>query len=86
MKLESTTEEHQTELSKAKEESFAEGLKAGKKQVLEDGEVNYSKGLEQFSSSVATLESTAKEFDSALEGIKKELISKELTGIILHLF
>jgi flagellar assembly protein FliH len=61
-----------------KEEAFNEGVQAGKKQVLEDDEVKYANGIEQFSSSVLTLENSAKEFESALEGIKKELISAAL--------
>jgi len=75
MKLESMTEEHQREMALAKEESFNEGVEAGKKQALEDGELSRSSGLEQFANSVATLENSAKEFDNALDGIKKELMS-----------
>ena len=71
MKLESMTEEHNREMALAKEEAFAEGVEAGKKQILEDGEQNMAQGMEQFSASVSTLENSAKEFDSALEGIKK---------------
>lgn len=78
MKLESITKEHQAEITSVKDASFAEGLEAGQKQALQDSQENYSKGLEQFSSSVATLEKTASEFESALEGIKKELISAAL--------
>jgi len=75
MKLESMTEEHQREMALAKEESFNEGVEAGKKQAIEDGALSRSSGLEQFATSVSTLEKTAKEFDTALEGIKKELMS-----------
>jgi len=78
MKLESMTEEHQREMATAKEESFAQGIEAGKKQAMEDGELSRSSGLEQFATSVSTLESSAKEFDTALEGIKKELMSAAL--------
>jgi len=75
MKLESMTEEHQKEILKIKEDSFAEGVEAGKKQAIEDGELSRSSGLDQFAKSVSTLENAAKEFDTALEGIKKELMS-----------
>jgi flagellar assembly protein FliH len=75
MKLESMTEEHQREMAEVKEKAFAEGVELGKKQALENNEKNRSLGLEQFAESVAKLENSAKEFDKALEGIKKELIS-----------
>ncbi len=75
MKLESMTEEHNREMALAKEEAFAEGVEAGKKQLLEDSEQNILNGREQFSASVSTLEKSAQEFDNALEAIKKELIT-----------
>ena len=78
MKLESMTEEHNREMALAKEESFAQGVESGKKQAVEDAEANRARGMEQFSTSVATLENSAKEFESALESIKKELISAAL--------
>ena len=90
MKLESMTEEHDKEIELVKKESFEEGIEAGKKQILEDSEQNIAKGMEQFSTSVSTLEKSAKEFESALEGIKKELITaaidiaKEVISIELH--
>jgi len=78
MKLETMTEEHKAELVAEKEKSFSEGIEAGKKQIIEEGEVSRASGLEQFSTSVSTLEKSAKEFDTALEGIKKELMSAAL--------
>lgn len=75
MKLESMTEEHKRELITAKENSFADGVEAGKKEIIQESEKNIVQGMEQFSASVSTLEKSAKEFDSALEGIKKELIT-----------
>lgn len=75
MKLEDMTDEHKKELIKVEEESFAKGIEAGKKLSSENDDNNMANVLKQFSSSVATLESSAKDFDSALEGIKKELIS-----------
>jgi len=78
MKQEALEEEHKLEIQKVKEESYNEGLKAGKIQANKDNEANYSEGLTQFSSSVATLENSAKEYETALEGIKGELISAAL--------
>jgi len=78
MKLEDKEEEYKKELANEKELSFNEGIELGKKQALEDGEVDLTNSMAQFSSSVATLEESAKEFQSALEGIKNELISAAL--------
>jgi len=74
MKLESKEEEYLEELQKAKESSFAEGMEAGKAKAVEDGDVNVSNSLEQFSSSIKTLDDAAKTFETSLEGIKNELI------------
>lgn len=90
MRLESMTDEHKTELIKVQEDFFAQGIEAGKEQVAKDEEANIVNGLAQFSTSVETLERSAKEFESALEGIKKELItaaldiSKEVINIELN--
>lgn len=90
MKQEALEEEHKVELQKIKEESYNEGLEAGKLQANQENQANYSEGLTQFSSSVATLENSAKEYESALEGIKGELItaaldiSKEVINIELN--
>jgi len=87
MKLETKEEEYKKEVQKAKEESFAEGLQAGLAQAAQNEEEGVANGMAQFSSSVATLESSAKEFESALEGIKGELIAaaldiaKEVVGV-----
>ncbi|WP_372998141.1 flagellar assembly protein FliH [Sulfurimonas sp.] len=78
MKLESMSEEHTAELEKVKTESFNEGILAGKEQAAKDEETNMSKGLAQFSASVATLEKSAHDYERALEGIKSELISAAL--------
>ena len=75
MKLEAKEEEHALELQKLKEESFAEGLAAGVGQAQEKQSEEMANGLDQFSSSVTTLELSAKEFEVALENIKNELIS-----------
>jgi len=90
MKLESMTDEHKAELLKVKEDSFAEGVEFAKEQAMKDEEANIANGLSQFSTSVTTLENSAKEFKDALEGIKKELIiaaldiSKEVINIELN--
>lgn len=78
MKLETMGEEHTKELAQVKEASFAEGMEAGKAKALKEHEANLADGLNQFSTSVTTLENSAKEFSSALEGIKKELITAAL--------
>ena len=89
MKLESKEEEHSQEIIKIKEQSFNEGVQAGIKKATEDGANSIANSVAQFSSSVTTLENSAKEFESALEGIKAELImaaldiSKEVIGVEL---
>jgi len=78
MKLESMSEEHKAELAKVKEESFAEGLEAGKQKTLRENDKNISSVIAQYSASIEKLEKSAKEFESALESIKGELISAAL--------
>jgi flagellar assembly protein FliH len=78
MKLESMSEEHKSELAKVKEDSFAAGLEAGREKALKDDEKNVSNVVSQYSASIEKLEKSAKEFESALEGIKSELISAAL--------
>jgi len=78
MKLEAKDEEYEKNIQKAKEDAFAEGLEAGKQQQVETQKDNNESGLEQFSTSVATLEKSASEFDVALENIKNELITAAL--------
>lgn len=75
MKLESMSEEHKTELAKVKNDSFAAGLEAGREKALKDDEKNVSNIVSQYSASIEKLEKSAKEFESALDGIKSELIS-----------
>ncbi|MDQ7059782.1 MAG: flagellar assembly protein FliH [Sulfurimonas sp.] len=75
MKLESKEEEYEAQLQKTKEVSFSEGLKAGIQQAIDDSKTDLSKGIEQFGTSVSTLENTAKEFEVALESIKSDLIT-----------
>jgi flagellar assembly protein FliH len=78
MKLEDKEEEFKGELQKAKEEAFSQGLEAGLAQAKKDASQGNANGLELFSSSVTKLEKSAKDFESALEGIKSELISAAL--------
>jgi len=78
MKLEDMTEEHKKELTKVKEESFKEGIEAGKIQVSKNEESAMSSSLSQLATSVLTLERSAKEYESALESIKGELINAAL--------
>jgi len=90
MKLESKEEEYENALEEAKKASYDEGVEAGKIQAKEKAQSNYENGSTQFSASVATLESSAKEFEVALEKIKSELItaaldiSKEVINIELE--
>ena len=78
MKLEAMEEEHKQEIEKIKEQSFNEGIEAAKVQFTQEGEANASNAMDQFASSVSTLESSAKEYESALEGIKENLITAAL--------
>ena len=78
MKLENMSEEHKAELSKVKEESYAEGVEAGKELHAKEGEKGVTDAISMYSASVAKLESSVKEFESALEGIKEELVSAAL--------
>ncbi|MEA2090902.1 MAG: flagellar assembly protein FliH [Campylobacterota bacterium] len=78
MKLEAMSDEHKAELEKVKEESFNEGVQAAKEQAAKDKEANMTNGLAQFSASVTKLESSAADYEKALEGIKGELISAAL--------
>ena len=87
MRLEAKEEEFELSLKKAKEDAFAEGLEAGKAKAIEEGDVNVSEAISLFSESVQKLNENAKAFDTALEGIKKDLIiaaldiSKEIVAV-----
>jgi len=78
MKLESKEEEYEKALIQAKEEAFAEGLEAGIAKAVSDAESSASNSVDLFAASVGKLEESAKEFESALEGIKAGLISAAL--------
>jgi len=90
MKLEAKEEEYKTELEKAKEAAFNEGMQAGKAKAIEDGDISATDAIKQFSVSVKKLEESANSFEVALEGIKDNLItaaldiSKEVVNIELN--
>ena len=75
MKLESKEEEHAAALEEIKNNSFNEGLAAGVQKAIEETNSDVKEGIEQFATSVTTLENAAKEFESALERIKADLMS-----------
>jgi len=75
MKLEDKETEYETELKKVKEEAFNSGVEEGKKQAINSAELSYKDGMSQFSTSIASLEKSSKEYEVALESIKSQLIS-----------
>lgn len=77
-RLEAKEEEFAKEIVAIKEKSFNEGVEVGLKKAKEEFESNRIGGLAQYSSSVTSLENSAKEFESALESIKSELITAAL--------
>ena len=90
MRLEEMSDEHKVELENVKKTSFEEGIEAGIVKAKESSDNNFENGLNQFSSSVTTLEASAAQFEVALEGIKSHLvdaaldISKEVIKIELE--
>ena len=74
MKLESKEEEYKTALEAAKAEAFEEGKEAGIKEAEEMVQSEHSTLMQQFSSSVETLEKSTKEFSTSIEDIKEELV------------
>jgi len=89
MKLEAKEEEYAIEVQKAKEQAFAEGVEAGKAQLMNENKLSLENGAKQFAISVQTLDKSANEFATALENIKNELIiaaldiSKEVVNVEL---
>lgn len=75
MKLEDKETEYAAQVEQVKTSSYNEGLEAGTKQTLEDTSADIKAGMEQFANSVTTLDSSAKEFEKALELIKSDLMS-----------
>jgi len=74
MKLESKEEEFKLEIEKAKKISFDDGIAEGQNQAKIAYETDLAGKLTQFTTSVATLDETAKEFSVSLEAIKNSLI------------
>jgi len=74
MKLESKEEEFKLTLEKAKEDAFAEGIEAGVAKALNDSELQLKNSIKLFADSIAKVEESAKEFESALEAIKADLV------------
>lgn len=74
MKLESKEEEYELSLTKAKEDAFAEGIEAGVAKALTDSDLQVKKSVEMFSESISKIEESAKEFETALEAIKADLV------------
>ncbi len=74
MKLESKDEEYKVALEAAKAEAFEEGKAAGIKEAEQMVQSEHTSLMQQFSSSLETLDKSTKEFASSIEGIKEELI------------
>lgn len=78
MKLESKEEEYKQAVEKAKAEAFQEGKEAGEKEAVEAVQSEHTALMKQFSNSVVTLDKSAKEFSTSIQGIKEELIHAAL--------
>jgi flagellar assembly protein FliH len=78
MKLEAKEEEYEVNLKRAKEEAFAEGMKAGKAKAIEDADISKSDALSLFALSVKKLDVSANDFEVALEKVKENLMNAAL--------
>lgn len=74
MKLEDMSQEHKLELEKVKKEAFEEGRNAGRADGAADDERKFNGATEQLFDSISKLQNSAALYESALEGIKKELV------------
>jgi len=74
MKLESKEEEYKLAVETAKSEAFEAGKLEGIKEAEAHVQAEHSALMQQFSSSVETLEKSTEEFSSSIAGIKEELI------------
>jgi flagellar assembly protein FliH len=74
MRLEAKEEEFKAELKRVKEKAFNDGIVEGQKQAQASYEADIKTKLSQFVTSVSTLETKAKEFETSLEAIKSSLI------------
>ena len=75
MKLEDKEKEYAQTLEVTKTNSFNEGLAAGVQKAIEETNDNVKDSVGRFANSVTTLENSAKEFTSALEVIKADLMT-----------
>ena len=78
MKLEAKDDEYQASLAQVKEQAFEEGKTAGIKEAGELANSEHAELMQQFSTSVQTLDSSTKEFSSSIAGIQEELIHAAL--------
>lgn len=78
MKLEAKEEEFKAALEAAKAEVFEQGKEAGIQEAQALVQQEHSALMEQFATSVSTLEKSTNEFASSIEGIKEELIHAAL--------
>jgi flagellar assembly protein FliH len=78
MKLEAKEEEFQTQLQQVKEEAFAEGLKAGEAKAREDIDKTLNEKITLLNESIKRVDAMATQFDTALEGIKTQLVTAAL--------
>ena len=78
MKLEAKDDEYQASLTQAKAQAFDEGKVEGIKEAGELANNEHIGLMQQFSSSVQTLDSSTKEFSSSIAGIQEELIHAAL--------
>jgi len=74
MKLESKEEEYKVAVEAAKAEAFEAGKLDGIKEAEAHVQAEHAALMQQFASSVETLEKSTEEFSSSIEGIKEELI------------
>lgn len=78
MKLEAAEEEHKVALEAAKKEAYETGIEEGRSQILAEQAQKSADGVSQFATSVQTLEASAAQFETALEGIQGELLHAAL--------
>jgi flagellar assembly protein FliH len=78
MKLEDIQEEMQQKLDIAKKEGFDEGVQTGRAQIENDLDKATQSGINQFSTTISTLETSAQTFESALINIQNDLIHAAL--------
>ena len=75
MKLEDKEKEYEKSLELVKTTSYTEGLNEGTQQAMADTQNDLKEGITQLGNSINTLDKSAKEFESALEVIKMDLMT-----------